>query len=82
MGEFARREGLDDARLYRWRRQFSAKHGRNGVSALEPTPALIELRPAARRADPVEVVLDSGVTLRVAETIDPSALARLVAAFR
>ena len=47
-------------------------------------PAVIELRPtpSPRRADPIEIVLASGVTLRVAETIDPAALAQLVTALR
>ena len=41
-------------------------------------PELIELRPG--HAEPVEIVLASGRVLRVAETIDIAALARLVAA--
>jgi hypothetical protein len=46
------------------------------------TPAIIELRtgPSSRSVEPIEVLLGSGVTLRVAETIDPATLARLVAA--
>ncbi len=45
---------------------------------------MFELRPtpSPRRAEPIEIVLGSGVTLRVAETIEPAALARLVAALR
>lgn len=85
VGNFARREGLDDARLHRWRRRFAREGaGRESAaaSASAPTPALIEIRPSPRRAEPVEIVLASGVTLRVAEKIDPSALARLVAALR
>jgi transposase-like protein len=72
---FAKREGLDAERLYRWRRRFAREREAVG-------PALIELRPtpSARRAEPVEIVLGSGVVVRVAETIDPATLARLVAA--
>jgi hypothetical protein len=45
-------------------------------------PPLLELHPSpdARRGAAIEIVLSSGVTLRVAETIEPAALARLVAA--
>jgi hypothetical protein len=45
---------------------------------------LIELRPSAslRPAEPIEIVLGTGVTLRVAETIEPTVLARLVTALR
>ncbi len=53
-------------------------------SASPSAPAVIELRPtpSPRRVEPIEIVLASGVTLRVAETIEPAALARLVAALR
>jgi transposase-like protein len=70
---FARREGLDVERLYRWRRELAAE-GRPAA----PAPELIEIRP--RPAASVEIVLASGRVLRVAETIDVAALARLVAA--
>ena len=84
---FAEREGLDEERLYRWRRRF-ARERKAAARAVTPSapPAIIELRPTTspslRRAEtePVEIVLVSGVVLRVAETIDPVRLARLVAA--
>jgi transposase-like protein len=80
---FAHREGLDEERLYRWRRRLAAETKAEGRAAAPiATAALIELRPSPRPPEPIEVVLKSGVTLRVAETIDPSALARLVAALR
>lgn len=82
---FAQREGLDEERLYRWRRRF-AREGKAGTRAARPpaAPALIELRPSAsqRAAAPIEIALASGVTLRVAETIEPGVLARLVTALR
>ena len=52
--------------------QAHAPYSRRRVGAfLSPRRAVIE---------PVEIVLVSGVVLRVAETIDPARLARLVAA--
>lgn len=78
VSEFSEREGLDAQRFHRWRRRFSAENERVDVTA---TPALIELRPL-RRAEPIEISLASGITLRVAETVDPSALARLIAELR
>lgn len=84
---FAAQEGLDEERLYRWRRRF-ARERKAETGAVTPpvTPPIIELRaatrPRPRQAEPerVEIVLGSGVVLRVAETIDPARLARLVAA--
>jgi transposase-like protein len=90
--EFAIRKGLEPQRLRRWRRQFArevrrpagrARPARTRPAAPTP-PAVIELLPSPnlRPVEPVEIVLTSGVTLRVAETIDPAALARLVTALK
>jgi transposase-like protein len=76
-GAFAEREGLDVARLYRWRRRFAGETCPS-VSTPAPSAEVIEIRPG--RAEPVEVVLVSGVVLRVSETIDPSVLGKLVVA--
>jgi transposase-like protein len=84
---FAEQEGVDEERLYRWRRRFARERKAEARAVTPPTtPAIIELRaatsPSPRRAEAesVEVVLVSGVVLRVAETIDPARLARLIAA--
>jgi hypothetical protein len=89
---FASREGLEPERLRRWQRRFAreerlpARGSRPRPGPAGPTaptaPAVIELRPSPRPAEPVEIVLVSGVVLRVAEAVDPAALARLVAALR
>lgn len=73
LNEFAHREGLEVQRLRRWQRRL-ARAGRGQAKS----PELIEIRP--RHAEPVEIVLASGRVLRVSETIDVAALARLVAA--
>lgn len=84
---FAEQEGLDEERLYRWRRRFARERKAEARAVTPPTtPAIIELRaatsPSPRRTETesVEIVLVSGVVLRVAEMIDPARLARLVAA--
>jgi transposase-like protein len=70
---FALREGLDAQRLFRWRRIVATtKHG----SAAPLT--FVEVKP--RRAEPIEVVLGSGTILRVAESVDVDALARIAEA--
>lgn len=76
LGEFARREGLEVQRLRRWQRRL-AHEARPRRAAPAPAPELIEIRP--RRAEPIEIVLASGRMLRVTETVDVAALARLVA---
>jgi transposase-like protein len=84
---FAEQEGLDQERLYRWRRRFARDRKVEGCAVTPPaTPAIIELRaaksprPWSAETVPVEIVLVSGIVLRVAETIDPARLARLIAA--
>lgn len=66
----------------RTRRGSAAPATAARVPPAAPAPPLLELHPApdARRGAAIEIVLASGVTLRVAETIEPAALARLVAA--
>src|SRR5919109_1607591 len=66
---FAAREGLDVERLRRWRRRLESDRP-------APAPKFVELRP--RTPEPIEVVLRSGQVLRVAESVDPAALLRLV----
>lgn len=66
---FAAREGLDVQRLRSWRKK---------VGALT-TPAFVEVRPAANERT-VEIVLPSGLVLRVAESIDAGALRRWIGA--
>jgi len=66
---FASSKGLDAQRLYRWRRRL-------GTFDVVPTPAFVEVKRQA--VEPVEVVLRSGRILRVSESIDDSALRRLV----
>lgn len=71
--EFARRHGLEVHRLYRWQRELDESFE---LATGPAGPALIEIRP--RQAEPVEIILGSGRILRVAETVDPAAVARLV----
>lgn len=70
---FAKREGLVPERLYNWRRRLA--------ETVAPKADFVEVR--AKASGPsghVEVVFPSGVMLRVAETIDPAVLGRLVSA--
>jgi len=79
--EFASQKGLEPERLRRWQRRL-ARDRRPAGTARPAPPAVIELRPSPnlRPVESIEIALPSGVTLRVAETIDPAALARLVTA--
>ncbi len=67
---FAAREGLDSQRLRVWRRKLG------GVPKSRPT--FVEVGP--QLAERVEIVLRSGVILRVAESIDSDRLHNIVAA--
>jgi transposase-like protein len=89
--EFANREELEPQRLRRWQRRLAredrpARAPRPARRTVPVPPALIELRPTPNpsppRAEAIEILLASGVVVRVADTIDPAALARLVTALR
>jgi transposase-like protein len=71
---FARREGLDPQRLRRWARQLEE-------TTMPPAPMTATFVEVAQpTAAQVDVVLRSGVVLRVSETIEPMVLRRLVSA--
>lgn len=72
MAAFARREGLDSSRLRKWVKRLDS------AMSLTAAPTFVEVtrRPNA----PIEVLMPSGVTLRVVETVDAEALARIVRA--
>ena len=70
MAGFARREGLDSNRLRKWA-------GKLGPStALVAAPTFVEVTRVTNAH--IEVVMPSGLTLRIAEAIDAVALARIV----
>ena len=73
---FAAREGLDAQRLLRWERRLTAKPASSAARKMSPT--FVEI--AGSSSASVEIVLRSGRLLRVSESIDPSALRRLVEA--
>lgn len=71
---FAGREGVDEQRLYFWRRRLG-RAGRTGAA-----PTFVEVAPAPRSLGHVEIVLRSGRVLRTAEAIDSQVLRRMVEA--
>jgi hypothetical protein len=80
---FAEQEGLDEERLYRWRHRFARERKAEAACRAatgDHRASGGEAELAAYRDRAVEIVLVSGVVVRVAETIDPARLARLVAA--
>ena len=69
VSEFAEREGLDAQRLYRWRAQLATTGAARG-------PAFVEVKAAA--ATGLEVVLRSGVVVRVPNGFCEDSVRRLV----
>ena len=70
---FARREGIDAERVYRWKRRLTAK-----TSA---PAAFVEVRATGvvvGTEQPMELALRSGHRLFFAESVDPSVLRRLL----
>jgi transposase-like protein len=77
--EFAEREGLEPARLYRWRERLGGSAGQQLAASAGSMPeraAFVELR--AHRPSRVEVVLRTGHVLFVPDSFDARALSRLV----
>jgi transposase-like protein len=71
---FAEREGVDEQRLYFWRRRLGRAE-RTGAA-----PTFVEVAPAPQSLGHVEIVLRSGRVLRAAEAIDSQVLRRMVEA--
>jgi transposase len=73
---FAAEHGLDAQRLYAWRRR---------LGGAEPTTfqeLIVRPSPAASLGDPFEIVLPSGVVVRVPISFDAVALERLLTVLR
>jgi hypothetical protein len=68
---FARSSGIHVQRLHSWKKKLSK-------SAKTATPAFIEV--PHRAAATIEIVLPSGIVIRVAETVDAEAVRRIVGA--
>jgi hypothetical protein len=73
--EFAGRHGLGVQRLYRWRAELSSQ----SPASLPPTTFVEIARPPATVRAPIEVVLRSGVVLRVPGGFDEEDLRRVLA---
>lgn len=80
---FAAREGLNISRLFRWRRQLGANalttQTFEEVVHREMDTPLADGVTAQRERDRFEIVLRSGLVVRVAESFTPDALRRLLA---
>ena len=77
--EFAEREGLESARLYRWRERLgvgSNQHLAASAASMPERAAFVEVR--AQRPSRIELVLRTGHVLFVPDSFDAGALSRLV----
>lgn len=73
--DFCAHHGISEPSFYAWRRELAR---RDQAQAAAATPTFVPVRVATAAA--VEVVLTSGVIVRVPAGADPSLVARLVAA--
>jgi hypothetical protein len=77
--EFAERERLEPARLYRWRERLGVSSGQHLAASAASMPeraAFVEVR--AQRPSRIELVLRTGHLLFVPDSVDANALSRLV----
>jgi len=70
--EFADKHGIHDQRLYNWQRRLAETGAGSSVQFRELAAPAVSLDPR------LEVVLPSGVLLRVPPSFDPTAVARLL----
>ena len=77
--EFAEREGIEPARLYRWRERLGLSAGQQLAATAASMPeraAFVEVR--SHGPSRIELVLRTGHVLFVPDSFEPSALSRLV----
>src|SRR5258707_6913849 len=77
--EFAERQGIEPARLYRWRERLGVSTGQHLAASTASMPeraAFVEVR--SHRPSRIELVLRTGHVLFVPDSFDSSALSRLV----
>jgi transposase-like protein len=72
VSQFAAREGLESARLYRWRERLGVRAGQLPAAGA----AFVEVK--AMRPSRVELVLRSGHVLFVPDSFDAGALTQLI----
>lgn len=76
---FAAQHGIHEQRLYQWQRRLDA------VGTAEETPVTFRELPAPAMLDsarPFELVLPSGIVLRIPATFEPTALSQLLQVLR
>jgi hypothetical protein len=71
MAAFARAEGLDAKRIGEWKRRLEG-------AAQSSSPQFVQVMSPARSM--IEIALPSGLTLRVEDSVDERALARIIGA--
>jgi hypothetical protein len=76
VARFAAQEGIEAQRVYRWRRRFPSGRSRSSPVFIEVTPSVTKVG----SGDRYEVVLTTGVVVRVPPEFDAGVLRRLVAA--
>lgn len=75
--DFCQAQGISEASFYAWRKQI-AHRDRDGAKAVPVAPAFIPLRVAPTAV--IEVVLTTGLIVRVPAGVDSAVVAQLVAA--
>ena len=79
--EYARRTGVDQSLLYRWRRQFFGQRAR--LPAFTPVAVMPDEVPSATPAVPpdmLEVEFANGARLRITGTVDAALVTAMLAA--
>jgi len=89
--EFAEEIGVNASTLAGWRWRFAGEARRNAATSAHPQPSFVEvvspLATGASKAapavvppnpEPIELILSSGIRVRIPSRFDPAALRRVV----
>lgn len=75
---FARQRSLTPQRLYWWKRKLGISTKSDAVAVTPPMLLPVQVRPEARRGEPVTVLLRTGHLIKVSHGFDEEAFVRVV----
>ena len=82
VSKFCKAEGLSEGAFYNWRKKLSGTHSRRNEPAGPKPSAFIEVAMPKSDHAAIELVLCSGITLRIRSTTDNKTLSNVISVLR